>query len=96
MKVIAKLEGTPGNQNVALFFPEIKVTPGCIFCWAAIGEHSEASMGYFWSLRSPDEDEAKKTIAAYEKRYGVVCQRAQRDSYPMRMARWEPSAVVNL
>lgn len=89
VKVIVKIEqGRP-----LLFFPESPANHGRMECWD--GAHCEADMGYFWSLRNPQdnmEHRVSAVLANYAAQYQVAgpfqLQRVRRDTDKMRRARW--------
>lgn len=91
IKVIAKLE----EGKVVLFFPESSANYGNIVGWD--GQHWEASLGYYWGLHKPkDEDHVQKVIQWYERAYCCKLVRVQRDSDPMRQARWRRQEVCDV
>ena len=92
IKVIVKRERqlNPTGTHLLLFFPESSANPPNIECWD--GAHNEASMGYFWGLKNPrEEDEADvdKLFKHYENFYGFKPIRILRDSQKMRVERWK-------
>ena len=96
VKVIVKREKVAGADSLVLFFPESTTNYGKIECWSFFGEHSEASMGYFWGLKPPrleDEDAVEKLLSFYEQRYSMAgpfkLKRIQRDNQRMRCDRWK-------
>lgn len=66
--VIFKWEGGE-KSNAVLFLPEYSANLGNIVCYAHVGQHSEACMGYYWGLHNPQEgeqmNEAKALFAEY-------------------------------
>lgn len=94
VKVIVKIEKDPrGKVKPLLFFPETPANRGRIECWD--GNHCEATMGYFWSLKNPPqglEADVTSMLQWYERQYQCAgpfkLQRVQRDSGKMRNARW--------
>lgn len=96
VKVIVKVENQAGKRSILLFFPETQTNHGNIQAWAYVGEHWEASMTYFWSLKPPrKEDEAlvTQTLAFYQRRYRCAgpfkLKRVMRDTDQMRKERWK-------
>ena len=91
-KVIVKREKqkNPTGTNLLLFFPEEAANAPNIVCWD--GAHCEASMGYFWNLKNPDDAEADNLIKAYESIHDVSLARIKRDSQKMRVERWRKEA----
>ena len=97
VKVIVKRERNryTNGWELVLFFPETPVSRLHIECWSPVGEHCEADIGYFWSLKNPreeHEEEVTKLISLYEKHYSVAggfkLVRVRRDTDKMRRARW--------
>lgn len=88
LKVIVKVE----KGKLLLFFPETPANFGRIECWD--GAHCEADLGYYRSLRNPEEDGAPElAMARFEKLYQCAGPfkliRVRRDSDKMRRARWK-------
>ena len=88
IKVIVKREKlkNPTGTDLILMFPEEPANPPNIECWD--GAHCEASMGYFWGLRTPEDDMADALIKIYEGIHDVSLVRVLKDSQKMRVERW--------
>ena len=90
IKVIVKRERQPNptGTHLLLFFPESSANPPNIECWD--GAHSEASMGYFWGLKNPrEEDDVEGFLRNYERLHDLKLTRILRDSQKMRVERWK-------
>lgn len=88
--VIAKVE----NGRIILFFPGTAANFGRIECWTEREEHAEADMGYYRSLRNPEEGEnLRRVMDFYERRYQCAgpfkLKRVRRDSHKLRTERWK-------
>ena len=90
-KVIAKLE----DSKVLLFFPEVPANFACIQCWD--GQHSEATIGYFWQLRAANNQaEVGRVVKQYEKLHQCKLQLVKRDSMALKKLRWAKFDYCNL
>jgi hypothetical protein len=58
-----------GIDKVTLFLPYDSVNHGSIACWARLGQHGEASLGYYRSTRQPQTDLELDACAAALKQY---------------------------
>lgn len=94
IRYIAKWEGGK-DGNPVLFFPEVEANRGNILCYAHMGQHSEASIEYYWSLRNPfrtyQREAVKRLLDEYQLNYirdGEVLTEAFRDSSKMRLSRY--------
>ena len=43
-----------GRYGIEAFLPDEPANVGCIACYATIGQHSEASLEYYWGTRKVD------------------------------------------
>lgn len=87
MKVIVKMEG----DSPCLFFPESPANRGNMVCWSRVGQHSEANMGYYWTLKNPSEKHeaaVEAAVAEYRHHYSTDLARVRRDTSSMRTKRW--------
>lgn len=93
---IVKWEGGK-NGDPVLFFPEYAANRGSIMCYGHIGQHSEASMGYYASLRNPEGSEQERAAYALISEYnhglpgGEVLSMRARDNAKYRRTRWKGS-----
>ena len=58
-----------GIDKVTLFLPYDSANRGNIVCWQRLGQHSEASMGYYQSTRKPRTKLELDACAAALKHY---------------------------
>lgn len=61
--VIPKWEGGK-DGNPILFFPDASANPGNMLCYVHMGQHSEASLGYYRSLRNVRPDKKERVALA--------------------------------
>lgn len=61
VKVIFRKEKNPytNDYDVIAFMPELKANYGKIVCYAHIGQHSEADLGYYQNTIKANESEYK-------------------------------------
>lgn len=90
-KVICKIDK---QGEALLFFPEYDSTKGFIACWQFVGQHSEASIGYYTTdVRNPrnsaEEKKIDDAIRVYELGYDVKCIRVKKQSAKMRKEAWK-------
>ncbi len=92
--VILKWEGGTKTGSALLFFPAYSANRGNIVCYAHMGQHSEACMGYYRQCRNPStpqqKEEAKNLFAEYQRSFpSEVFRVVKRDTKNMRIERYK-------
>lgn len=67
IKYIVKWE----KDHPILFFPDYPANPGRIACYARVGQHGEACLQYYWSLRNPKPHQ-EADVAALVREYEQI------------------------
>lgn len=70
MKVIFRKDNKSGD--VIAFLPEIQANPGNIMSYMHIGQHDEASLGYYYDTVKAEESEYKQLLIELQGIYNPV------------------------
>lgn len=71
VKVIFRKAKNPYSKKyeVVAFFPEIEANYGNIMSYMHIGQHSEASVEFYWETKKATEEEYKPLLEELKVRY---------------------------
>ena len=56
--------------ELVMFFNDISYNYGSVFSWMEVGQHSEASIEFYWSTKKVDKKTAEEFLELYCNTYG--------------------------